>query len=89
MVHEVDDLRGIHLRSEELVASHIQNWPSKDLLRNVDGLVAGMMLWFASFFYGGFHVAAWNDHFPTDAEIWLWRMSTSYIGFCGGLWGCC
>jgi hypothetical protein len=45
-----------------------------------------MVLWLANFCYGGFHVAAWNNHFPTDIEKWLWRISALYIGFCGGLW---
>ncbi|GAB0140503.1 hypothetical protein EsHS_00001123 [Epichloe bromicola] len=34
----------LHLRPEQLVANHIQNWPSNDLLRNVDGLIVGMIL---------------------------------------------
>lgn len=76
----------IHLRAEQLAADHIQNWPSNDLLRNVDGLVVGMVLWLANFAYGGIHAAAWNDHFPSVAEKWLWRASASYIAFCGGLW---
>jgi len=84
--HAVDGKRCVHLRPEQLVATHIRNWPSNDLLRNVDGLVVGMVLWLANFCYGGIHAAAWNDHFPSEAEKWLWRGSASYIGFCGGLW---
>jgi hypothetical protein len=76
----------LHLKPEQLVADHIQNWPSDDLLRNVDGLIVGMGLWLANFCYGGIHAAAWNDHFPSVAEKWLWRSSASYISFCGGLW---
>jgi hypothetical protein len=75
-----------HLMPEQLVADHIQNWPSSDLLRDVGGLVVGMVLWFANLCYGAIHVAAWNDHFPSTAEKWLWRASASYIAFCGGLW---
>ena len=45
-----------------------------------------MVLWLANFCYGGIHAAAWNDHFPSEVEKWLWRSSASYIGFCGGLW---
>ncbi|KAK0647089.1 hypothetical protein B0T16DRAFT_328254 [Cercophora newfieldiana] len=86
LAHDIAGARCCHLKPEQLVADHIQNWPSNDLLRNVDGLIVGMGLWLANFFYGGIHAAAWNDHFPTEAEKWLWRASASYIGFCGGLW---
>jgi hypothetical protein len=86
LAHTVDKKNCVHLRPEQLVADHIQNWPSNDLLRNVDGLVVGMVLWLANFCYGGIHAAAWNDHFPSVTEKWIWRSCASYIGFCGGLW---
>ena len=76
----------IHFKSEELLVPHVQNWPWDDLLRDVGGLVVGMVLWLACFLYGTVHAAAWNDHFPSVAEKWLWRSSSAYIGFCGGLW---
>jgi hypothetical protein len=69
-----------------LVAPKIQNWPLTDLLRNVDGLVVGMVLWLANLCYSGIHAAAWKGHFPNEAEKWLWPASASYIGVCGGLW---
>ncbi|KAI9671812.1 MAG: hypothetical protein M1831_003340 [Alyxoria varia] len=78
----------IHFKPEELLAHRIQNWPWDDLLRNVGGLMVGMILWFSNLCYGGLHAAAWNDHFPSHAEKWLWRTSPLYIGFCGGLWIC-
>ena len=76
----------VHFKPEELLVRRVQNWPSNDLLRNVGGLMVGMILWMASFCYGGIHAAAWNTHFPSDVEKWLWRSSATYIGFCGGLW---
>ena len=76
----------VHLRPEQLVADHIQNWPGNDLLRDVEGLVVGMVLWFANLCYGAVHMAAWNEHFPSAAEMWLWRASATYISFCGGFW---
>lgn len=76
----------LHFRPEELVAGHIQNWPGSDLLRSVGGLVVGIVLWFANLCYGAVHLAAWKDHFPSAAEMWMWRASASYIAFCGGLW---
>ena len=30
--------------------------------------------------------SGWASHFPTMAEMWLWRASAVYITFCGGLW---
>lgn len=84
--HQVGNATCIHLRPEQLVADHIQNWPSNDLLRSVGGLIVGMVLWLANFCYGGIHAAAWKDSFPSTAEKWIWRASASYIGFCGGLW---
>ena len=45
-----------------------------------------MTLWLANLCYGAFHLAAWNDHFPSSAEKWLWRISAAYIAFCGGFW---
>ena len=84
--HETDSGPCVHFKSQQLVASHSRNWPGDDLLRNVNGLVVGMILWLANFLYGAIHAAAWNEHFPSTAEKWLWRVSASYIGFCGGLW---
>jgi len=86
LAHDIDAAHCLHLKPEQLVADHIKNWPSNDLLRTVDGLIVGMVLWLANFCYGGIHAAAWNDHFPSVPEKWLWRASSSYIGFCGGLW---
>lgn len=76
----------IHLRPEQLVARHISNWPSNDLLRNVEGLVVGIILWLANLFYGAFHAAAWHEHFPSSTEKWLWRASAAYIASCGAFW---
>ena len=85
--HQLSDgSRCVHFKSEQLLAEYSRNWPSDELLRDVGGLVVGMVLWLANFFYGGIHAAAWNDHFPSSVEKWLWRSSASYIGFCGGLW---
>ena len=76
----------LHFRSEELLVPRVHNWPSDDLLRNVGGLTVGMILWLACFAYGGIHLTAWNDHFPSEGEKWLWRSCSLYVGFCGGLW---
>lgn len=81
-----DGSKCIHFKPEELVAHRVQNWPWDDLLRNVGGLMVGMILWLSNLCYGGVHASAWNDHFPSSIEKWLWRTSSMYIGFCGGLW---
>lgn len=75
-----------HFSPEELLVARVQNWPWDDLLRDVGGLVVGLVLWLANFGYGAIHATAWNDYFPTQTEQWLWRSSAVYIGFCGGLW---
>lgn len=86
ILHSHHDSGCLHFVPEELLVARVQNWPWDDLLRDVGGLVVGLVLWLANFGYGAIHAAAWNDHFPTAAEKWLWRSSAVYIGFCGGLW---
>jgi hypothetical protein len=71
---------------EELVTRFASNWPAEDLLRGTGGLVMGMVLWFASMAYGGVHIAAWNDYFPSTVEAWMWRSSSIYITASGFLW---
>ena len=85
-LHQHEDSSCLHFKPEELLVTRVQNWPWDDLLRDVGGLVVGFVLWLANFAYGAIHTAAWNEHFPTDTEKWLWRSSALYIGFCGGLW---
>lgn len=36
--------------------------------------------------FGGIHVAAWNDYFPSEVEAWLWQLSAIYITWAGLLW---
>ena len=76
----------IFLKPQEYLVPHVSNWPQNDLMRTVDGLVVGMVLWLASFVYGAIHASAWDAYFPTVVEMWLWRISSTYIAFCGGLW---
>ena len=72
--------------TEELLTARVSNWPSEDLLRGTRGLVMGMILWFASMAYGAVHLAAWNEHFPSNLEAWMWRSSSVYITWSGFLW---
>jgi len=71
---------------EELVMMSASNWPGEDLLRGTGGHVMGVVLWFASMAYGGVHIAAWNDYFPSTVEAWMWRTSSIYITASGFLW---
>lgn len=75
----------LHFTSQEYLVARVRNWPSEDLLRKVNGLAVGMMLWTSNLAYGAIHAAAWNDHFPSIAEKWLWCASAVYIAFAGGL----
>jgi len=46
----------------------------------------GMALWRASIAFGGVHAAASNEYFPSIGEGWLWRSSSLYIMWSGGVW---
>ena len=71
---------------EELVDDSIGNWATGNLLRDISGFVMGMVVWFASMAYGGLHAAAWNGHFPSRIEMWLWRASSVCIAGSGLTW---
>ena len=86
VIHSHYDNRCLHFKSEEYLVRRVRNWPSDDPLRDVGGLVVGMILWLACLAYGAVQLTAWNDYFSTVAEQWLWRSSSLYIGFCGGIW---
>lgn len=72
--------------TEELVDSSIGNWARENLLRNMSGFVMGMVVWSASMAYGGVHLAAWNNFFPTPVERLLWRCSALCIAASGLTW---
>ncbi|KAI9808941.1 MAG: hypothetical protein M1827_007115 [Pycnora praestabilis] len=72
--------------TEQLLSKTISNWPADNLLPGLGGEVMGAALWFASMAYGGIHVAAWQEYFPTPAERIMWRLSSVYISCSGLLW---
>jgi hypothetical protein len=45
-----------------------------------------MELWISSSLYGGIHIAAWSEFFPTTIEQELWRFSSTYIASSGAFW---
>ena len=71
---------------EQLVEQYATDWPSDHLLPGLGGEVMGMALWFTSIAYGGVHLAAWNEYFPSASERTMWRASSIYISFSGLLW---
>lgn len=78
--------KGTRLRTEELVAESAENWPTDGLLRGVQGVLMGMILWFVSIGYGAIHAAAWHGHFPSTTEKWLWRASSVDLMGSGLVW---
>lgn len=72
--------------TEELVDDYIGNWATENLLRDMSGFVMGMVVWSASMAYGGLHATAWNSHFPSSVENWLWRASSVCIAGSGFTW---
>ncbi|KAG9240113.1 hypothetical protein BJ878DRAFT_585146 [Calycina marina] len=71
---------------EELVTKSASNWPGEELLRGTGGLIMWMVLWFASMAYGGLHIAACNDYFPSTVEAWMWRSSSICITASAFVW---
>jgi hypothetical protein len=70
----------------QFVVAAAINWPSDYLLEALPGQIVGMVLWFVSIMYGSVHLAAWREHFPSDAERLLWHMSAGYIAASGFWW---
>lgn len=69
-----------------LVTDVATNWPSDYYLPGIPGELMGMALWLSSSLYGGIHIAAWSDYFPTGAEKFLWRFSATFIASSGAIW---
>lgn len=80
------NLKWVEPITEELVDESIGNWATGNLLRDISGFVMGMVVWFASMAYGGVHATAWNGHFPSRIEMWLWRASSICIAGSGLTW---
>ncbi|KAI4721282.1 hypothetical protein E4T48_02399 [Aureobasidium sp. EXF-10727] len=72
--------------AQHLVSHTASDWPHDGLVRTTGGLIMGTVLWVASIAFSAVHIAAWNAGFPSEAEAWLWRFSSMFIGFSGALW---
>ena len=80
------NLKWVEPITEELVDDSIGNWATGNLIRDMSGFIMGMVVWTASMAYGGVHAAAWNGHFPSRMEMWLWRASSICIAGSGFTW---
>ncbi|MCJ1244284.1 hypothetical protein MMC30_001482 [Trapelia coarctata] len=69
-----------------LVTDTATNWPSDYYLPGISGELMGIALWLSSTLYGGIHIAAWSEYFPSHAERYVWRMSSTYIASAGMFW---
>ncbi|PVH98392.1 hypothetical protein DM02DRAFT_630335 [Periconia macrospinosa] len=67
------------------IADRIPNFPGLSYLGSVnvhrDSLKT--VVAFAGSAYGGLHLSAWNDHFPTKTERWLWIACSLATGAAG------
>jgi hypothetical protein len=77
---------GFRLPMEELLVPTTADYPNDELLRRVNSLVMGVILWGATIVYGAIHTAAWNAYFPTTIEKWMWHSSSVWVAFSGVVW---
>lgn len=67
------------------IQDRVPNFPGLSYLGsvNVHRDILKMVVALAGTAYGGLHLAAWNDYFPTEAERWLWiscALATGALG---------
>jgi hypothetical protein len=76
---------GIFVGELVYVADHIPNFPGLSYLGsvNVHRDVLKSVVAFAGAAYGGLHLSAWNDYFPTEGERWLWIACSLATGATG------
>ena len=79
-------IKWVEAITEELVDDYIGKSAAANLLRDMSGLVMGMVVWFARMAYGFLHASVWNGHFPSSVEMWLWRGSSICIAGSGLTW---
>jgi hypothetical protein len=67
------------------VADHVPNFPGLSYLGSVNihrDLLKAVVA-FAGSAYGGLHLSAWDDYFPTATERWLWIACSLATGAAG------
>jgi hypothetical protein len=67
------------------IADHVPNFPGLSYLGsvNVHRDVLKSIAAFAGAAYGGLHLSAWDDYFPTQEERWLWIACSLATGATG------
>jgi len=78
---------GIFVGELVYIADHVPNFPGLSYLGsvNVHRDLLKSVVAFAGSAYGGLHLSAWNDYFPTQAERWLWIACSLATGATGVL----
>lgn len=78
---------GIELQQEFLVnnvSNHIVRGRFNNGVSKMDTHFATILVSVFSMLYCGSHLSAWNFHFPTVVEMWMWR-GACFIMLCGPL----
>ncbi|KAK0649662.1 hypothetical protein B0T16DRAFT_492250 [Cercophora newfieldiana] len=70
----------------DFVRTSIPNWPNRDLLPHNQECTPMLFFSLCVIFYGGIHMAAWNDYFPSNNERLLWRIAAMYVAASGIFW---
>ncbi|KAF2681047.1 hypothetical protein K458DRAFT_85623 [Lentithecium fluviatile CBS 122367] len=76
---------GIFVGELIYIADHVPNFPGLSYLGsvNVHRDILKSILAFAGSAYGGLHLSAWNDFFPTQVERWMWIACSLATGATG------
>lgn len=76
---------GIFVGEPIYMADHIPNFPGFSFLGsvNVQRDILKTVVAFAGAAYGGLHLAAWNDYFPTQVERIMWISCSCATGLTG------
>lgn len=76
---------GIFIGEPIYMADHIPNFPGFSFLGsvNVQRDILKSVVTFAGAAYGGLHLAAWNDYFPTQVERIMWISCSCATGLTG------
>jgi len=80
---------GFFLGETDFLARHMANFPSLSNLTlgqvNIHRDVLRSVLALTAFAYGGLHLSAWNDFFPTTVERIIWIAAAMTIGSSGAM----
>ena len=77
--------KGSHHHPKRFFAERVSNWRFSRVNNTAKDIASAAVFFGCALSYGGIHAAAWNDHFPTEREHMLWRVSCIYLVAYGGL----